>query len=40
MKKRHNDPLLRYCEWASERVSETVLIGMFCVCILIAAFCV
>ena len=38
--RKYNDPLLRYAAWMSERVSENVLIGMFCVCLLIAAFVV
>lgn len=34
----NNDPLLQYCEWMDKRVSTEVLIGIFCVCLLLAAF--
>jgi hypothetical protein len=40
MKKNSNDPLLQYCAWMDKRVSTEVLIGIFCVCLLLAAFVV
>ena len=43
MKEMINHPtkaLLSVCEWVNKRVNENVLIGMFCVGALIAAFAV
>ena len=40
MKKNNNDPLLQYCAWMDKHVSTEVLIGIFCVCLLIAVFVV
>ena len=35
---KYDDPLLRYCKWVSDRISEDVLIGAFLVALLLAAF--